>query len=107
MRLGDLPSSSEGDDAIALISCQFVAVAAQWFDHVVSEVKNTEHQFSVKKHSFHCESDHSVQKTFNAIRDRLCGILHNETVTVYQLQMSGTKRFSSHFAPTELITTFA
>lgn len=55
-------SNGNGCESNTSINYQFITVAAQWFDHVVSEVKNTEHQFSVKKYSFHCESDHSIRK---------------------------------------------
>lgn len=52
--------SDSGDQFDTFLNTQFVSVAADWFDHVVSEVKSTEHQFSVRKHTFHIDSDHSI-----------------------------------------------
>uniref|UniRef100_A0A915Q6J3 Protein SZT2 n=1 Tax=Setaria digitata TaxID=48799 RepID=A0A915Q6J3_9BILA len=104
---GDCGSACIGDcdEVTASVNYQFVAVAAQWFDHVVSEVKNTEHQFSVKRHTFHCESDYSIQKVFNVIRNKLSVVLKNETIIICQVQDGGPKRFSTHnFSDEDTIT---
>lgn len=61
---GALSSSSEETNFVpTYVNCQFANVARDWFDHMVSEVKNnTEQQFSLKKHMFHLDSDHSARK---------------------------------------------
>ncbi|CAG9533303.1 unnamed protein product [Cercopithifilaria johnstoni] len=88
------PSNNDCESGTS-INYQFITVAAQWFDHVVSEVKNTEHQFSIKRHTFHCESDHSVRKIFSVIKDKLSVILKHETIIIRQLEAHNLKRFSA------------
>ncbi|KAM3715693.1 KICSTOR complex protein, partial [Dirofilaria immitis] len=90
----------------ASINYQFIMIAAQWFDHVVSEVKNTEHQFSVKKYTFHFESDHSVQKIFSVIQDKLSVILKRETIVICQLEAHSLKRFSRQNSSNDSALTF-
>ncbi|KHN85310.1 Protein SZT2, partial [Toxocara canis] len=90
------PSSSSEDTNFTptYVNCQFAAVAREWFDHMVSEVKNnTEQQFSLKKHMFHLDSDHSARKICRVIGERLCGIVCRETVTVCQLETNGSNRY--------------
>uniref|UniRef100_A0A1I7VHB3 Non-specific serine/threonine protein kinase n=1 Tax=Loa loa TaxID=7209 RepID=A0A1I7VHB3_LOALO len=108
-----LPGSSNSSDCESNVSVnyQFITVAAKWFDHVVSEVKNTEHQFSVKRHTFHCESDHSVRKVvykiFTVIQDKLSVILKHETIIICQLEAHGSKRFSTQNSLNDNVVTFS
>ncbi|VDN93928.1 unnamed protein product [Brugia pahangi] len=100
-------ANSNDCESNVTVNYQFIMVAAQWFDHVVSEVKNTEHQFSVKRHTFHCESDHSVRKIFNVIKDKLSAILRRETIMICQLDAHGSKRFSTQNSSNDDIITFS
>uniref|UniRef100_A0A158Q8J8 Gamma-tubulin complex component n=1 Tax=Elaeophora elaphi TaxID=1147741 RepID=A0A158Q8J8_9BILA len=100
--------SSTSDDckSTCSVNYQFITVAAQWFDHVVSEVKNTEHQFSVKRHTFHCKSDHSVRKIFSVIEDKLSVILKHETIVTCHLEANGSKRFAKQSSTNENVLSF-
>ncbi|VDK80454.1 unnamed protein product, partial [Onchocerca ochengi] len=104
-----LKSSASSNDCQlnASINHQFIMAAAQWFDHVVSEVKNTENQFSVKKHTFHCESDHSVRKIFSVIRDKLSVVLKHEIIVICQLDEHGSKRFSTRNSSNDDVIAFS
>uniref|UniRef100_A0A915AZD3 Protein SZT2 n=1 Tax=Parascaris univalens TaxID=6257 RepID=A0A915AZD3_PARUN len=94
---GMLSSSSEETNFMpAYVNCQFANVARDWFDHMVSEVKNnTEQQFSLKKHMFHLDSDHSARKICKVISERLRVMVCHETVTVCHQESNGSTRYCS------------
>uniref|UniRef100_A0A914RRB2 Uncharacterized protein n=1 Tax=Parascaris equorum TaxID=6256 RepID=A0A914RRB2_PAREQ len=97
VRDGMLSSSSEETNFMpAYVNCQFANVARDWFDHMVSEVKNnTEQQFSLKKHMFHLDSDHSARKICKVISERLRVMVCHETVTVCHQESNGSTRYCS------------
>lgn len=45
------------------VTARFNAIAADWFDHVLAELKSKkEDQYSLKKHSFRMDSDYAARK---------------------------------------------
>uniref|UniRef100_A0A158R553 Protein SZT2 n=1 Tax=Syphacia muris TaxID=451379 RepID=A0A158R553_9BILA len=78
------------------VTTRFNAIAADWFDHVLAELKSKkEEQYSLKKHSFRMDSDYAARKILQEVERRLAAALPTESIIVFIADSKGSKRLAS------------